>query len=109
MITPDPTSDTPVETQNQYFQRLAADMNTFNQVAMFCGMATANSTTPAVQLTLGNMHRTTIMLNSLTILPALSAEGKRLMDSLQARGIDTDELMRDVSKSLTILTTQKGG
>jgi len=109
MITPDTSSATPAETQTQYIQRLAADINSFNQIAYFCGMATAGQGLPTVQLVLGDQRRTTTFMNVAVILPALSAEGKRLMESLQAREIDTDELMQDVGKSISLATKQTGG
>jgi hypothetical protein len=109
MITPDTPAGTPAESQTQYIQRLAADINNYNQIAFFCGMATAGTAMPSVQLILGNQHRTTIYLNVATLLPALSAEGKRLQESLQMRDIDTDELLQEVGNSLSILTKQKGG
>lgn len=109
MITPDTDSATPAESQTQYIQRLAADINSFNQIAYFCGMATAGQGLPTVQLILGDQRRTTTFMNVAVILPALSAEGKRLMDSLQAREIDTNELMQDVGRSLSLATKQIGG
>lgn len=113
MTTPDNSAtdakeNTP-ETQAQYVQRLARDINEYNQIALFCGMATIGHQVPTVQLTLGNQHRTVLFLSAAAVLPALSAHGKRLQESLIAREIDTDELLRDVSKSLQILTKQTGG
>lgn len=108
MITPDTDSATPAESQTQYIQRLAADINSFNQIAYFCGMATAGQGLPTVQLVLGDSRRTTTFMNVAVILPALSAEGKRLTETLQARGIDTDELLQEVGKSLSIATKQIG-
>lgn len=104
----DATENNP-QTRAQYVQQLAKDINEYNQVAMFCGMATLGHQVPTVQLMLGNQHRTTLFLSAARLLPALSEHGKRLQDSLTARDIDTDELLRDVSNSLQILTKQTGG
>lgn len=108
MTTDETPADVQPKTMAQEIQQLAADINTFNQLALFCGMTTAGSAVPGVQLVLLNRQRTTLFLGAGFLLPALTALAKQIGQRLEAAGIDVEQLLEEVNKSLEILTRQTG-